>query len=52
MQLIYIKASGTKIEMIYIFPRVSFKTKLNNREITDLLSFLFTYLCLLKLMAK
>lgn len=41
MLLIYIKASGTKIKMIYIFPRVSFKTKLNNKEI--IYPFLFSF---------
>lgn len=52
MQLIYIKASGTKIEMIHIFLRGSLKTKLNNGEITDLPSLLFAFFCLLKPMAK
>lgn len=48
MLLIYIKASGTKIKMIYIFPRVSFKTKLNNKEIIYPFSFSFHILLFTK----
>jgi hypothetical protein len=37
MQLIYIKASGTKIKMIYIFAKASVKTKLRKKGLIHLI---------------